>query len=408
MSADLSPQPVAAEGAGAAPSAAPETTGAIFLIFLRLGLTAFGGPVAHLGYFRDEFVARRRWLSDAAYAELTALCQVAPGPASSQTGFALGLMRGGWRGAAAAFLGFTAPSAVAMALLGALAVGLEGGGWLIGLKAMAAAVVALALHGMAGSLAPDAPRKGIALAAAALAALAPGIAGQLAAVALGAAIGWRLKRGAPAAGGAHLPVSPRAGGVALGLLGALLLGLPLLAALGPLWQLSDGIARAGAFVFGGGHVVLPLLQAEIVETGMVGRETFLAGYGAAQAMPGPLFTIASYLGAAAGGAVGALLASLAIFAPGFLVLIAAAPFWARIRAAGGARDALAGINAAVVGLLLAAFFDPVLREGVTAPAGFAIALAAAGAMALGKVSPAIVAPAAALLGAAAEAAGLLG
>ncbi|MGG7565352.1 chromate efflux transporter [Rhodovulum sp. DZ06] len=383
---------------------------AIFLAFLRLGLTAFGGPVAHIGFFREEFVARRGWLSEARYAELVALCQVLPGPASSQVGFALGLMRGGWRGAAAAFLGFTLPSALALALFGAAVAGAAdpGAGWLVGLKAAAAGAVAAALWGMAQGLAPDRARRTLALAAACVAALAPGVWGQLGAVALGAAAGLALRQGAAAGGdGRLLPVSRAAGTAALAGFAALLLGLPLLAGLGEGWALADGIARAGALVFGGGHVVLPLLQAEVVETGLVPAETFLAGYGAAQAVPGPLFTIASHLGAAVSGASGAVIATLAIFAPGFLLLVGAAPFWEGIRTRAPARHALAGINAAVVGLLLAAFWDPVLVTAGATPAGFALALASGAAMGMWKLPPALVVLGAAALGQGAALAGLL-
>ncbi|MFT6772430.1 MAG: chromate transporter [Paracoccaceae bacterium] len=393
------------------PDDEPEGAFAIFVIFLRLGLTAFGGPVAHIGYFREAFVVRRGWLSEARYAELVALCQFLPGPASSQAGFALGLMRGGWRGALAAFAGFTAPSAIALALFaGALgAMGQGGAGWLTGLKAAAAAAVALACWGMAKTLCPDRSRQTLAVVAAALAALAPGLAGQLGAVLLGALVGLALR---PAGGGddgpaALLPVSKRAGAVALAGFAALLLALPLLAGLGPIWAVADGMARAGAFVFGGGHVVLPLLQVEMVDTGLVDRATFLAGYGAAQAVPGPLFTVAAHLGMAAAGVMGALVATLAIFAPGFLLLIGVAPFWGAVRGRPAARHALAGINAAVVGLLLAALWNPVFTGAAATPVGFALTAAALLAMGAWRLSPAIVVVAAALLGAAAEAAGLI-
>jgi chromate transporter len=405
--ADASPAPGANDG----PPNGADGAAAIFAVFLRLGLTSFGGPVAHVGFFHQAFVVRRQWLSEARFAELLALCQTLPGPASSQLGFALGLLRGGWAGAGAAFVGFTAPSALALAAFaGALGVwGGAGAGWLLGLKAAAAAAVALAAWGMARSLCPDRARQSVAVAAAVLAALAPGVAGQIAALALGACAGLALRRGGPAGGdGALLPVSRRAGAAALAGGAALALALPLLAGLGPLWALADGMFRAGALVFGGGHVVLPLLQAEVVETGLVSAADFLAGYGAAQAAPGPLFTVAAYLGMAAAGAAGALVATLAIFAPGFALLIGVAPFWSAVRTRPAARHALAGVNAAVVGLLLAALYDPVFLGGAASPLGFAICVAAMLGMGPWRLSPALIVAGAAGLGALGEASGLAG
>ncbi|GAA0588594.1 chromate efflux transporter [Caenispirillum bisanense] len=354
----------------------------MFGAFLRLGLTAFGGPVAHIGYFREEFVARRRWLDEAAYADLVALCQFLPGPASSQVGIALGLMRGGLGGAAAAWVAFTLPSALLMALA-ALGIGwLSGAGGLTaealsGLKAAAVAEVAVALWSMARSLTPDAPRATIAVAAAALVTLWGAAAAQMVAIGLGAVAGLALVRPdvRPAAARIPLPIGRRTAAAALGLFLALLGGLPLLG--GPhLLDLFGAFYRAGALVFGGGHVVLPLLQAEVVAPGWVTPESFLAGYGLAQAVPGPLFTFAAYLGMASDGWTGAAVALLAIFLPAWLLVFAALPFWSTLRAHARAQAALAGVNAAVVGLLAAAFYHPVVTAGVRGPLDFVLVLAA--------------------------------
>ncbi|PKO30218.1 MAG: chromate transporter [Betaproteobacteria bacterium HGW-Betaproteobacteria-9] len=348
---------------------------AVFLVFLRLGLTSFGGPVAHLGYFRTEFVERRRWLSEAAYADLVALCQFLPGPASSQVGLALGLSRAGYAGALAAWAGFTLPSAIALIAL-ALGIAQAGdavpAGLLHGLKVVAVAVVAQAVWGMARSLCPDAPRRALMVAAAALLIAWPGTAAQLLAIGLAALAGLAWCK--PPADTPHeamsVPVSRRAGAAWLALFFALLLGLPLLAAALPSQALAvvDAFYRAGALVFGGGHVVLPLLQTSTVPTGWVSAEAFLAGYGAAQAVPGPLFTFAAFLGASLQGAptgwAGGGLALAAIFAPAFLLIAGALPFWESLRAQPRVRAALMGINAAVVGLLLAALWNPVITSGI--------------------------------------------
>ncbi|WP_310564405.1 chromate efflux transporter [Hydrogenophaga sp.] len=347
----------------------------VFLVFLRLGLTSFGGPVAHLAYFRTECVERRRWLSEAAYADLVALCQFLPGPASSQVGMALGLMRAGYRGAFAAWAGFTLPSALALI---ALALGLAHAGDAVpagalhGLKVVAVAVVAQAVWGMARSLCPDGPRRALMLAAAALLIAWPGAMAQLLAIGVAGLVGLAGLR--PAADTPHaplaVPVTRRAGAAWLGLFFALLLGLPLLAAAWPSQALAvvDAFYRAGALVFGGGHVVLPLLQASVVPTGWVAGDAFLAGYGAAQAVPGPLFTFAAFLGASLQGApsgwAGGLIALLAIFAPAFLLIAGALPFWDGLRARPRVRAALMGINAAVAGLLLAALWNPVITSGI--------------------------------------------
>ncbi len=355
----------------------------VLRVFLKLGLTSFGGPLAHLGYFRDAFVVRRKWLDEHAFADLVALCQFLPGPASSQTGFAIGLTRAGYLGGLAAFLGFTLPSAVAMTLIayGAGAIsGRAGAGLLHGLKLVAVAIVAQAVLGMARNLAPDRPRAGIAILALILTALAPGSLSQIGVIALGALAGLVFcRQGAEAPGGdGAAPISRRMGALFLciAFAGLTLSFLP--AREGALAFLA-AIYRSGALVFGGGHVVLPLLRAAVVAPGWVSDSAFLAGYGAAQAVPGPLFTFSAYLGAVAsappGGVAGAGLALVAIFAPGLLVLMGALPFWHALRARPGARAAMAGVNAAVVGLLASALYDPVWTGAVRSPADFAVAAA---------------------------------
>ena len=371
---------------------------AVFLVFLRLGLTSFGGPVAHLGYFREELVVRRRWLSERNYADLVALCQFLPGPASSQVGMALGLARAGYPGALAAWLGFTLPSAVALILF-ALGLAHWGdavpAGLLHGLKVVAVAVVAQAVWGMARSLCPDAPRTSL-MAVAACAVLWWSSAwAQVLVLALAALVGlWTL---APGQGAAHeplpIPVGRRAGMAWLALFVALLLGLPWAAAVFPHATLAvaDAFYRAGSLVFGGGHVVLPLLQAELVPTGWVDQDTFLAGYGAAQAVPGPLFTFAAFLGASLQmgpqGVWGALVCLLAIFAPSCLLVAGALPFWEGLRAHPRMQAALAGVNAAVVGLLVAALYQPVWTSAIHTPQDVALALLAGVALMAWKLPP---------------------
>ena len=361
----------------------------VFLVFLRLGCTSFGGPVAHLGYYRAELVARRRWLTEASFADIVALCQFMPGPASSQTGMAIGLLRGGPLGMFAAWLGFTLPSAVAMTLFG-YAVGeigdLSHAGWLRGLKLVAVAVVAQAVWGMARSLAPDRARASVAVAACLVCLGVPSSFGQIAAIVLGAVIGVAVLHRdppgteQPANLGVRIPA-----GLAASLLLAffvLLLGLPLLAdSAGGHWlRLVSAFYRAGSLVFGGGHVVLPLLQATVVPPGWVGQDVFLAGYGATQAMPGPIFTFAAFLGAVEtpgpNGWAGALLATVSIFASSFLLVGGLLPFWDTLRHRIGVRAALRGVNAAVVGVLLAALFSPIWTGAVHTSADFALALVA--------------------------------
>jgi chromate transporter len=359
----------------------------VLTVFLRLGLTSFGGPVAHLGYFRDEFVERRRWLDDRGYADLVALCQFLPGPASSQVGIAVGLLRAGTIGALAAWIGFTLPSAAAMIAFGygVDALGnVAGSGWLHGLKVAAVAVVAQAVLAMARTLAPDRTRATLAVIAAIIALAVPSALGQIGAILLGGVAGVMLLRSAVAADPASLPVevSRTAGAALLALFLILLIALPLLASAFPSHALAefDAFYRTGSLVFGGGHVVLPLLQASVVPPGWVSNDAFLAGYGAAQAVPGPLFTFAAYLGTVMGpqpnGWVGGLICLVAIFLPSFLLVIGALPFWEELRRRPLAQAALRGVNAAVVGLLLAALYQPVWTVGITNAADFALASAA--------------------------------
>jgi chromate transporter len=378
----------------------------VFAAFLKLGLTSFGGPIAHLGYFRDEFVVRRRWIDESAYADLVALCQFLPGPASSQVGFALGLRRAGLPGALAAWCGFTVPSALALVAfalgLGAVA-GDAANGALHGLKLVAVAVVAQAVWGMSRTLTPDRVRAAIAAAAVVLIAAAGTAHAQIAAIALGAVAGalWCRDGPAPATGTLGFGVPRGVAVAALAAFAVLLVCVPLLARQGgPAIGLFDAFYRAGALVFGGGHVVLPLLEAEVVASGWVGRDAFLAGYGAAQAVPGPLFTFAAFLGAVstngAGGLGGAAIALAAVFLPGLLLVLGALPFWDALRVRPAAQALVRGANAAVVGVLAAALYDPVWTTAVHDVRDFAFALAAFVALVAWRAPPwAVVALAAA-------------
>jgi chromate transporter len=357
----------------------------VLLIFLKLGLSCFGGPIAHIGYFRDEFVVRRRWLDDQAYADLVALCQFLPGPASSQVGFSVGLMRAGYLGGAAAWTGFTLPSAILLVLFAYGAGNLHGAigaGLLHGLKLVAVAIVAQAVWGMARTLCPDRERASIAAVAALIILFSGSSIAQIGAIAFGALAGlWLCRDGQPVQSGhVVVPVSRTVGIAALIVFFVLLAGLPLLRNLGAGSgaELFDAFYRSGALVFGGGHVVLPLLREAFVTPGWVSDDTFLAGYGAAQAVPGPLFTFAAYLGAVANpsphGVPGAILGLIGIFLPGILVLLGALPFWDALRKKTGAQAMMRGVNAAVVGLLGAALYNPVWTSSVHAPGDFAIAL----------------------------------
>ena len=360
---------------------------AVFLIFLRLGLTSFGGPVAHLGYFRDEFVIRRKWLTENSYADLIALCQFLPGPASSQVGIAIGLSRAGYAGALAAWTGFTLPSAIVLMLF---AIGISSYGDIVplgvlhGLKVAAVAVVAQAVWGMGKNLCTDVARISIMALAACFVLLVPSALAQVSVIAIAAIIGllWFKPEKVIAHDPLPITVRRRTGLVWLFLFFLLLIGLPLLTALYPSQTLSmvDTFFRAGSLVFGGGHVVLPLLQAEIVPAGWISNDTFLAGYGATQAVPGPLFTFAAFLGSsmnqAPNGWLGGMICLIAIFAPSFLLVMGVLPFWESLRQNLRTRAALSGINAAVVGLLLAALYQPVWTSAIVEAKDFGLALVA--------------------------------
>ena len=360
---------------------------AVFLIFLRLGLTSFGGPVAHLGYFRDEFVIRRKWLTENSYADLIALCQFLPGPASSQVGIAIGLSRAGYAGALAAWTGFTLPSAIVLMLF---AIGISSYGDIVplgvlhGLKVAAVAVVAQAVWGMGKNLCTDVARISIMALAACFVLSVPSALAQVSVIAIAAIIGllWFKPEKVIAHDPLPITVRRRTGLVWLFLFFLLLIGLPLLTALYPSQTLSmvDTFFRAGSLVFGGGHVVLPLLQAEIVPAGWISNDTFLAGYGATQAVPGPLFTFAAFLGSsmnqAPSGWLGGMICLIAIFAPSFLLVMGALPFWESLRQNLRTRAALSGINAAVVGLLLAALYQPVWTSAIIEVKDFGLALVA--------------------------------
>jgi len=370
----------------------------VFAAFLKLGVTSFGGPIAHLGYFRHEFVTRRKWLDEPSYADIVALCQFLPGPASSQVGITIGLLRAGLAGALAAWLGFTAPSALAMMAFGygVTAFGdLGHAAWLHGLKIVAVAVVAQAVWGMAQSLCPDRPRVTLAIGAAVLTLLLPSAVGQVGVIALGALIGWRWLPGdaGKTANAIHVPLSRRAGFAAFAIFVVLLILLPLAAGATQVHAIGliDAFYRSGSLVFGGGHVVLPLLQQEVVPPGWISNDAFLAGYGAAQAVPGPLFTFAAYLGTAMqpspNGWLGALICLVAIFLPSFLLLFGALPFWNDLRQRAEIQSALRGVNAAVVGLLLAALYTPVWTSAIGRPVDFAIAAVAFLLLVFWKVPP---------------------
>ena len=370
----------------------------VLSIFTRLGFTSFGGPVAHLGYFREEFVERRKWVDEQTYADIVALCQFLPGPASSQVGIAIGLTRAGIRGAFGAWLGFTLPSAIALILFayGVTQWGdVADSGWLDGLKIVAVAVVAQALWGMATNLCPDRERASIAIAAAILVLAWPVVGVQVGVIVLGGIIGWmflprsELGRISPL----NVPVSRNLAIRCFAFFFLLLGGLPLARAVTDSYSLElvDSFYRTGSLVFGGGHVVLPLIQSEVVPTGWVNPDDFVAGYGAAQAVPGPLFTFAAFLGAVStqspAGWIAGGIALVAIFVPSFLLVFGALPFWDQLRTRVGFQAALKGINAGVVGLLLAALYDPVFTSAIMRPLDFALALVAFGMLAFWKLPP---------------------
>ena len=369
--------------------------------FLKLGLTSFGGPVAHLGYFRTEFVERRKWLDEKSYSDLVALCQFLPGPASSQVGMALGQQRAGWLGSLMAWIGFTMPSALALILFAygiAQYSDLAASGAVHGLKVVAVAVVAQAVWGMAKSLCPDRTRAALAIVSALLTLVLPTWLGQVGAILACGVMGWWAVQLAHEEPVPHIGygVSRTAGLVALVMFFALLLGLPLVVAAtgSSLWALVEGFYRSGSLVFGGGHVVLPLLQATVVPPGAVGNSEFLAGYGAAQAVPGPLFTFAAYLGAVMQGPLsgwqGGMVFLLVIFLPAWLLVIGVLPFWDTLRQRDAIRSAMAGVNAGVVGILLSALYDPVWTSAIHGRADFGLALAAFGLLVYARISPVLV------------------
>ena len=378
----------------------------VFSVFLRLGLTSFGGPVAHIGYFRREFVERRRWLNDETFTDLVGLCQFLPGPTSSQTGFSIGLLRAGWLGGIAAWCGFTLPSIallIGFAILAPSLGGPVGGGLIHGLKVVAVAVVSQAVWEMARRLCPDRRRAGIALVTIGILAVLTTVYAQLIVIVLGALLGIALCRTTTpvsiAATHEHTQefrVSRLAGAVALILFCLLLFGLPALMTFDSTSAIRvfDAFYRSGALVFGGGHVVLPLLQQETVARGWVSSNDFLAGYGAAQAVPGPLFTFAAFLGwimtGTQGHAWGALLATAGIFLPGLLLVVAALPYWQALRARPAMAAMLSGVNAAVVGLLAAALYSPVWTSAVRTASDFAIAAISFFLLTRWKVPPLVV------------------
>ena len=356
----------------------------VFATFLKLGLTSFGGPIAHLAYFRRELVERRNWVGESQYAQLLALCQFLPGPASSQLGFSLGLLRAGWPGACAAFIAFTLPSALLLFAFAALLPkisGVAGDAAIHGLKLVALSVVAQGVLGMARQLCPDAARASIAALAAAAILMSGQAWVQLLVVALGALAGLAFCRAVQpvAGGGLQLRYGATFGWVLLAVFALLLVGLPLAAhGRDGLLAVTEAFYRAGALVFGGGHVVLPLLEEAVVKPGWISSDEFLAGYGAAQAVPGPMFTLAAYLGArlpgGEGGVAGAAIALAAIFLPGFLLVAGVLPLWRAVAGRPVAARAIAGVNASVVGLLGAALYDPVWTSAVRGPVDLAIAI----------------------------------
>lgn len=381
----------------------------VLWVAFRLGLTSFGGPIAHLGYFHREYVVRRRWLDEEAYADLVALAQFLPGAASSKVGMSIGILRAGPRGGLASWVGFTLPSAIALAILGIALTTVDEGAvdYLHGFKIVAVAVVAQAVWSMARNLAPDAPRATLAALAAVVVLVVPSAFTQLSVIVVAALIGWRFLASAQAATTRPIVVSlPRWVGVtAWVLLATLLVGLPALRSVlhDQTVAMVDAFFRTGSLVFGGGHVVLPLLETEVVSTGWVEGDQFLAGYGLAQAVPGPLFTFSAFLGATSGpepnGAGGALIALVAIFLPSWLLTLGALPWWGKLRSFPATQAALRGVNAGVVGILLAALYDPVFTSAILEPVDFAVAMVALLALQVWRAPPWIVVFATGLVGA---------
>ncbi|OED32960.1 ChrA protein [Planococcus maritimus] len=351
----------------------------ILFVSTRLGLTSFGGPIAHLGYFHNEYVRRRKWMDEKSYADLVALAQFLPGPASSQVGIGIGVMRGGLIGGIVSFIGFTLPSVIALILFALLlqSFDVSDAGWIKGLKIVAVAVVAHAILGMAKNLAPDLKRKALALLALIGTLLWPSSLSQIGVILIAALIGYMLYKNSAETteGRIKFPVTKKIGALSLALFFAFLVSLPILREVtGSYWvAMFDSFYRAGSLVFGGGHVVLPLLEREFVPTGWLTEEAFLAGYGATQAVPGPLFTFAAYLGTVMNGWAGGLFATVAIFLPAFLLIVGVLPFWDALRTNQKVKGAIMGVNAAVLGILISAFYTPIWTSSITQPADFALA-----------------------------------
>lgn len=368
----------------------------IFFVSTKLGFTSFGGPIAHLGYFHEEYVRRRKWMDEKSYADLVALCQFLPGPASSQIGIGIGVMRAGALGGIVSFIGFTMPSVIALIIFALVVQGLDvsQAGWIHGLKIVAVAVVAHAILGMAQNLTPDRQRKTIALFAVIVTLLWQTAYSQVGVILLGAFIGFLLykKEKVDVERLSPFPLSRRFAIGCLLLFFGLLFLLPILRELTSIqWiALFDSFYRSGALVFGGGHVVLPLLEKEFVPTGWLSEEAFLAGYGATQAVPGPLFTFAAYIGAVINGWIGGLLATVAIFLPAFLLVFGTLPFWDSLRRNSKVKGALMGVNAAVVGILISAFYTPIWSSSILTPIDFAFAATLFSMLAFWKLSPWII------------------
>ncbi|WP_045517579.1 chromate efflux transporter [Neobacillus niacini] len=365
----------------------------ILVVSTKLGLTSFGGPIAHLGYFHEEYVRKRKWLDEQGYANLVALCQFLPGPASSQVGIGIGVLRGGLLGGVLAFIGFTLPSVIALILFALLLQGMdiEKAGWIHGLKIVAVAVVAHAISGMASKLTPDLSRKSISLFALISTLLWQTAYTQVSVILISAAAGYFIykeqKEDFPTE--IQFSISRKFAFICLGLFFGLLIVLPIVRELTNLsWvAMFDSFYRSGSLVFGGGHVVLPLLEREFVPGGWLSKEAFLAGYGAAQAVPGPLFTFAAYIGAVVDGWAGGLLATFAIFLPAFLLILGTLPFWESLSRNPKIKGALMGVNAAVVGILISAFYDPIWTSSIMAPIDFAFAALLFSMLAYWKLPP---------------------
>ncbi|WP_328803548.1 chromate transporter [Paenibacillus silvestris] len=351
----------------------------ILAVSAKLGVTSFGGPIAHLGYFHNEYIRRRKWLNEQDYADIVALCQFLPGPASSQVGIAIGVIRAGMLGGLIAWLGFTLPSVIALVLFALLLQGFDIGsaGWIHGLKIVAVAIVVQAILGMGQKLAPDRNRATIAVLVAAVSILWQTASSQVLLIGIAGIVGMLLYKNAtvPNTASLHVPISRSMAILCLSVFFKLLILLPVLRPIVQVEWLSlfDSFYRSGSLVFGGGHVVLPMLEREVVPTGWISKSDFLAGYGAAQAVPGPLFTFAAYLGTMISGVKGAVIATTAIFLPAYLLVVGALPFWQTLRQSAKVQGALIGINAAVVGILLAALYNPLWTTAILAPVDFVLA-----------------------------------